>query len=287
MTETVHPYRGVAVAIATLHGKADALAPVLGAVGIRLVEALGVDTDALGTFTGEVPRTQPPLETAIAKARLGMRRTGLPVGLATEGSFGPDPVFGLLPLHRELIVLVDDARGIVVSESIATHDTTYDSRAYGVGEAPGEDDVARWRLPSHAVIVRADPLATGVPVHKGLRDRAAVLDALQATLAASPSGRARIETDMRAHLNPTRMAHIAALGERLAQRLGCRCPTCRAPGFGWVDRRPGLACAGCGLPTALTRADVHGCPACGTLEERPRADGLDAADPAHCDHCNP
>jgi hypothetical protein len=277
----------VAIAIATLHGKAGALAPAFDAAGIRLVEANGVDTDLLGTFTGEVPRTLSPLDAAIAKARLGMRATGLPVGVATEGSFGPDPVLGFLPLHREHIALVDDLRGIVVSEVIATHATNFDGRTFGAGEQPDADDFARWQLPSHAVIVRADPLADTVPLHKGLRDPEAVLRALDAARAASPSGRARIETDMRAHLNPTRMARIAELGERLVQRLASRCPACNGPGFGLADRRPGLACAGCGLPTALTRVELHGCPACGMLEERPRSDGLTAADPTHCDRCNP
>ena len=287
MTAAPHPYRGVAVAIATLHGKAGALAPAFDAAGIRLVEAKGVDTDALGTFTGEVPRTLSPLDAAIAKARLGMRATGLPVGIATEGSFGPDPVLGFLPLHREHIVLVDDLRGIVVSEVIATHATNFGGKTFTAGESPTADDLARWQLPSHAVTVRADPPDDGVAIHKGLREPEALLRALAATCAASPSGRARVETDMRAHFNPTRMAHIADLGERLVQRLASRCPACNGPGFGLADRRPGLACAGCGLPTALARVELHGCPACGMLEERTRSDGLTAAVPAHCDRCNP
>ena len=287
MTHAAHPYDGVAIAIATLHGKAGALAPAFADMGARLHHATGVDTDALGTFTSEVPRAQSPIDTAIAKARLGMQATGLPVGIATEGSFGPDPVLGFLPLHRELIVLVDDRHGSVVVESLATHDTNFDGRGFGPGEAPGPDDLARWRFPSHALIVRAEPLAPEVPIHKGIQDADALHRALQATLRASPSGHARIETDMRAHLNPTRMAHIAALGDRLLQRLACRCTSCGTPGSGLVDRRLGLPCAGCGLPTSLARVEVHGCPACGMLAERPRSDGLVAADPGHCDHCNP
>lgn len=287
MTGTAHPYAGVAIAIATLHGKAGTLAPAFAVVGTRLQLAAGVDTDALGTFSGEVPRTRSPLDTAIAKARLGMRATGLPVGIATEGSFGPDPVLGIVPLHREVIVLVDDRHGSIVVETLATHDSNFGGRTLSAGEMPGADDLARWRFPSHALIVRPEPPAGGLALHKGVQDAGALQDAIEATRRASPSGQVRVETDMRAHLNPTRMAHIAALGERLVRRLACRCAACGAPGFGLVDRRPGLACAGCGLPTALARAEVHGCPACGMLVERPRADGLAAADPGQCDHCNP
>lgn len=292
MTRAAHPYDGAAIAVATLHGKAGALAPAFAAVGARLQLATGVDTDALGTFSGEVPRTGSPLETAIAKARLGMRATGLPIGIATEGSFGPDPVLGFLPLHRELIVLVDDRHGSVVVETLATHDTNFDGLTLGAEALPGVDDLTRWRFPSHALIVRPEPLAgagtlDAGALHKGVQDVDALHRAVEATRRAAPSRQVRVETDMRAHLNPTRMAHIAALGERLVQRLACLCTSCGAPGFGLVDRRPGLACAGCGLPTALARAEVHGCPACGILVERPRADGLAAADPGHCDHCNP
>ena len=287
MTHAAHPYDGVAIAIATLHGKAGALAQAFAAVGARLQLATGVDTDALGTFSGEVPRTRSALDTAIEKARLGMRATGLPVGIATEGSFGPDPVLGIVPLHREVIVLVDDRHGSVVVETLATHDSNFGGRTLDAGELPGADDLARWRFPSHALIVRPEPLAGGGALHKALQDVDALHRAIKVARRDSPSGQVRVETDMRAHLNPTRMAHIAALGERLVQRLACRCASCGAPGFGLVDRRPGLACAGCGLPTALARAEVHGCPACGILVERPRADGLAAADPGHCDVCNP
>lgn len=287
MTHAAHPYHGVAIAVATLHGKAGALAPAFATVGARLQLAAGVDTDALGTFSGEVPRTQSPLDTAIAKARLGMRATGLAVGIATEGSFGPDPVLGFVPLHRELIVLVDDRLGSVVVETAATHDTNFDGRTLAAGETPTAHDLARWRFPSHALIVRPEPLVGAVAIHKGLQDADALQRAIDAARRASPSGHVRVETDMRAHLNPTRLGHLTALGERLVERLACLCASCGAPGFGLVDRRPGLACAGCGLPTGLARAEVHGCPACGMLAERPRADGLVAADPAHCDHCNP
>ena len=55
----------------------------------RVVVAAEVDTDRLGTFTGEVERPGPPRETALMKARLGQRATGLPRALASEGVFGP------------------------------------------------------------------------------------------------------------------------------------------------------------------------------------------------------
>jgi hypothetical protein len=124
-------------------------------------------------------------------------------------------------------------------------------------------------------------------IHKALRDRASLQAAIADCVAASPLRRARVETDMRAHLNPTRMRQIALLGERLVERLQCRCPQCLAPGFGRIDVVAGLPCNWCGTPTAAILAEIHGCAACGERIEMPRADGLREVDPAQCDLCNP
>ena len=37
------------------------------------------------------------IEAARKKARLGMELAGLPLGLASEGAFGPDPMTGMFP----------------------------------------------------------------------------------------------------------------------------------------------------------------------------------------------
>jgi len=283
----LHPYTGSRVALATLHDKARALAPAFAALGARLVVADDVDTDALGTFSGEVPRTGTALETAIAKARLGMGATGLPLGLATEGSFGPDPAIGFVPLHRELAVLVDDVHGQVVCESMHTHDTNHGGLVYPPGHRPQAADLARWGFPAHALLVRSEPFGPGARVRKGLRDRAALDGAIDECSAASAEGWVRVETDMRAHCNPTRMRHIEALGLRLVERLQVRCPACAAPGFGRIEVRAGLPCADCATPTRGVLADVLGCGACDARRERPRSDGRRLADPATCDRCNP
>jgi len=287
VSDGTHPYAGAAVALTTLHGKADALAPAFAAIGARLVAVEGVDTDVLGTFSGEIPRRSSPLDTATEKARMGMRASGLPVGLATEGSFGPDPVLGLLPLHREIAVLVDDARGLTVFETLATHETNLGGRSIASADALTDAELARWGFPAHALIVRAEQAPPDAPVRKGICDHGALERAIEECLAASPVGSVRVETDMRAHFNPSRMRHIARLGERLAGRLGCRCPACGAPGFGPIGSEPGLPCVDCGTPTAMIRRELLGCVRCAASATRPRSDGLESADPSHCDRCNP
>lgn len=279
------PYPDPRVALATLHGKALALGPALGAVGLR-IEPVAVDTDALGTFAGEIERSGTAREVVIEKARRGMAASGLRLGIATEASFGPDPVLGFLPLHHELLAFVDEHHGQVIVLESSSHDTNWQSKAVRSLEQ-AEPLLLAAGFPEHAVLVKPNAFSPGLPVTKGLRERAAVAAAIEAAAAVSSDGLARVETDMRAHCNPTRMRRIAALGQQLARRLATPCPACAAPGFGCHSTRPGLPCSGCGAATELVRTEQHVCAACGHAEERPRADGRTTADPGACPFCNP
>jgi len=281
-------YRGRRAALATMHGKEEAIAPALDArVGLAVIVPDGIDTDALGTFTRDVERPGSIEATAVAKARLGMRAAGLPIGVASEGSYGPHPAMPWAPAGLELLAVVDDERGLVVTEQLVDHAPVYASV-----EATPETDLdpflRRVRFPSHGLVVSALGLPPrAATVRKGIRRRTDLDRALVELAAAAPEGAVRVETDQRAHQNPTRMATIARLAERLAERLATPCPRCAAPGFGRVRVEGALPCAACGGPSILVRAHVHGCPGCGHEEARPRPDGLREADPARCPRCNP
>lgn len=132
--------------------------------------------------------------------------------------------------------------------------------------------------------------AATAQVHKGVATPADLRRTFEACRAASPSGVVRLETDLRAHLNPTRQRLIAAAAEDLAQRLRAVCPACAAPGYGREDVERGLPCRDCGAPTRQPIAEIFRCTACDHREHRPvaAASGVGlAADPAGCDSCNP
>ena len=74
----------------------------------------GFDTDLLGTFTRETARGGSQLDAARRKARKGMELSGLDAGLASEGSFGPDPFAEMVPWNVALIAWLDDRMGIEV-----------------------------------------------------------------------------------------------------------------------------------------------------------------------------
>lgn len=280
-------YAGRTLVMTTKHGKGRFISlPLRLGLGAHLTVAEGIDTDLLGTFTGEVPRVGTAAEVAIRKARLGMAATGTPLGLASEGSFVTDPIVPFLAMHHEILAFVDDDRGIDVHEQMATNDTNSD-HAVVSNVAELDRFLQRIGFPAHAVIVRPHSGPVELGIRKGLQTRAELEDAIQIAVRCSDDGLAQVETDMRAHLNPTRARVIRKLGFQLALRLRRRCPECDAPGWGRVDVEVGLPCSWCGAPTDLVRYEVYGCAGCDHRERYPRPDGLATADPGQCPHCNP
>lgn len=282
------PYRGRHATLATLHGKQSAIAPPLwDRLGLAIAVPAGLDTDALGTFTGEIPRPGTIRQTAIQKARLGMDLAASPLGLASEGSYGPHPQLPFIAAGVELLVLVDDERGITISEHLIDETPCYD-QAVGRDAGALADFLRRIDFPRHALIIRPNQsTADGQPIAKGVRSHERLETAVMESVAASEDGMAFVQTDMRAHMNPTRMATLQRLAERLADRLGCCCPACRTPGYGVTTVEKGLPCIDCGGPSTLVRYQIFGCALCDYTEKRPRSDGLEYSEPAQCLYCNP
>ncbi|WP_280447989.1 DUF6671 family protein [Nocardia cyriacigeorgica] len=281
-----HPYRDRDVALATKHGKEQVLAAALAErPGLTVQVATGVDTDELGTFTGEIERPAPPRETALRKARLAMQALGLPRGLASEGAFGPHPNAGFIPAGLEILAFVDDDLGLELTVHHLDCDTNFDHTVVDHLDEQAAQFLRTAQFGSHAVIVRPNSAPRGdAPLYKGIRTNTELADAVAHSARGSSDGRARIETDMRAHLNPTRMRSIARLATELAERLDRLCARCDAPGFGHIATEPGLPCKFCFTATPQPAADIHGCARC---EHRTRIERHELADPAGCPSCNP
>ncbi len=277
-------YRDRQVALLTQHGKEQVIAAVLDpALGCRVERVTGYDTDILGTFSRDIPRAGTQIEAARKKARIGMELAGLPLGTASEGAFGPDPFTGMFPWNVEFVIWIDDERdlevvGVAQGKTNLAHTLT----------ANWEEAEAFARLagfPEHQLVLR--PEGENDPrIRKGITDWAELQTAFAWALELSENRRVFIETDMRAHANPTRMDNIRLAAEELAQKLCSTCPACRAPGFWIVERLAGLPCEACGEPTRETRADIHGCLKCAHRVTHERTDRK-FADPGRCDYCNP
>lgn len=283
-----HPYAGLPVALATKHDKQSAIAPALARTpGLRVIVPDDLDTDRLGTFTGEIERPAPPRETALLKAQMGIEATGLPRALASEGAFGPHPQAFLIPAGLELLAFIDVELDVEVVEARLSRETNFAHLTAAALDAHTVAFLRRVGFPDHALVARPNAGESDGTLAKGIARRDQLAVAIKRCVRASADGLARLETDMRAHHNPTRMRQIALLTRRLAARLTTTCPACGAPGYGTVETERGLPCATCTTPTEWIAVEIDGCTRCQHHTRRSRSDRLTAADPAHCPRCNP
>ncbi len=278
-----HPYHAHRAVLSTKHDKLPLVEPSLALHVGLIVDTIPVDTDQLGTFTGDIARSESAWDTAIAKARLGMRAARCSIGLASEGSIGPHPNAPFINVAVELVVLVDDELGIIVGET----ETSLDITAVSADISPDDDIddlLRRGQFPAHAMTVRPAAGATQ-PIYKGIRTRHELTLAVGECAAVSSNKRARVETDLRAHQCPTRRPIIARAAERLALRLASCCPQCDTPGWGTIRLEFGLPCEHCGRRVPVPRADIFGCARCPAILTVDREQTM--ADPARCEWCNP
>lgn len=279
-----HPYAGRRIGLATMHGKERALAApfrrVLGA-GI-VVPAL--DTDTLGTFSGEVPRPDALVETALLKAEMLFEAMpDLDCALASEGSYGPIDRVPLAPGGVELLAFVDRRRGIRHVETLPTHRTSWRLQRFAAGDPARLVALREMGFPAFGVfVVCSSDMSRPI---KGLETADAVIEAMDREARRSADGLAVLYSDMRAHRNPLRMKVLRAAGWKLATRLATLCPKCHAPGWGWIDSRRGLPCEACAAPTHWIDFEIDGCTVCGHATGRPRKDGRRTASRLSCRAC--
>lgn len=277
-------YLGAVATLATMHDKSPLIGPAMSAAVGMTVQTSHVDTDQLGTFTGDIARPGNAWDTALAKARLGMTATGSKLGIASEGTFAPSPSLPFVIAATELVLFVDDERGIVVGEAVT--DCTVATVVADVRPGDVIDELlVRARFGEHGLIV-SPTIPSQNFIYKGIHDRHVLDRAIRECAAPSPDGHAHFETDLRAHHCPTRRPVIAAAAQRLAARLTVCCPTCATPGWGIVRVERGLPCRHCRRTVLVPSADVHGCPACPCERTEPRT-GTEFADPVRCEWCNP
>jgi hypothetical protein len=241
-----HPYRNAWAAIATMHGKEAAIAPPLTRYfQMTVTNAPDIDTDACGTFTGEVAGVGTMVDAARQKAKWAIIRTGAPLGIGSAGTFGPAPLSPFLVSGVEVLLL---------HEATSGHETVVQRRT--------RTNVAHVVISDLAVAVRNVAQRSG-------------------------NGTVMVRTDMRAHLNPTRMLAIESSARWLALKMARRCRQCSKPGFGVVDVERGLPCRDCERSAHLIRAEIQGCSACDHRERRREWGPGDRADPAWRSSSNP
>jgi hypothetical protein len=275
-------FRSRQALMASMHGKEKALVPVFKKNwNIDVVPESSVDTDQLGTFTGETERWLTPKEAAIKKCHLALDAAGHDLAIATEGSFGPHPQMPFLPFHEEWIALVDRRNNLEICLVERSMKTNYGGAWI---ESPKElhDFLARIGFPFHGLILgnafpERDKVVKGITNWSEARHAYMILSRDRKKVYA--------ESDMRAMFNPSRMLVIAKLGRRLTEAMHRPCPVCHKPGFAHQFDKAGLPCSQCGYPTQTTAHHIYTCQHCAFEEAIPTANEF--GDPSYCLICNP
>ena len=273
--------------IATMHKKEQAIAPLVEQeLLLKTVIPDNFNTDLFGTFTRDVKRLGTQIEAARAKAEKAMKITGTSLGIASEGSFGPHPAIPFLPHNREIILFLDKENNLEIIGEEFTTDTNYSHQVVSNLEE-AEKFAKKAGFPEHGLVVIIGEPATGQgEIIKGIITPEHLSDAVNYALKKS-AGAVHLETDMRAMYNPTRMKAIERATRNLIEKIKTVCPQCYCPGFEIIERKKGLPCSLCNLPTHLTKSVVYQCKKCGFSEEKLFPDGIKTADPGMCQYCNP
>lgn len=271
-----------------MHQKQQVMAPILEqALGIRLQVPSNLNTDQFGTFTRDIQRPGDQLMAARLKAAAALDLTGATLGFASEGSFGPHPFLPALAYNREVVILVDRTHNLEVVGEVVSTETNYRHQTVSSLHQAWEF-AAKVGFPEHGLIVMttANP-ETPAGIIKGIQTATDLEAAVESLLQRSTTGTVHLETDMRAHFNPTRMQAIAQATQDLIDKLNHCCPQCGWPNFSVVERRQGLPCGWCHLPTELVRSLIYGCQKCQFRQETLFPGGQEVADPQQCPYCNP
>ena len=237
------------VLIATMHNKESVIAPILEKnLGAICFTSSSIDTDLLGTFSGEVPRNFDALTTLRKKCDLGHNLTKSNLVVASEGSFGQHPTIFFATANEELLMLKDYENDIEIVAREISIETNFNSKLIHTEEELFEF-AAQVNFPSHALLLKSNE-KNFEKIFKGINTKEVLLEKYYALKNEFNSVYA--ETDMRAMFNPTRMNVIENATYKLIEKVKSLCPKCSLPGFDVVSIKSGLPCKNCLFPTRST-----------------------------------
>lgn len=261
------PYHDACILMTTKHAKSIAVAPAFQEILGATVAEYTLDTDQLGTFTREVEPTGTVLETARRKCEWGMNQIDADYGLANEACFEPNPGYPFIPFSLEVLYFIDRRRNFHLYMRRFHTLTSYQHATVDSVEALLQF-AAGTQFPSHALVLRPNVWKPGEPIYPGIDNAKNLAYYYQLARKQSPDGLVWVATDMRAHVNPTRMAEIGLLARKLAHRLSTPCPMCHAPGWGPVGKDQRLSRNYYGQPSQQTESETYGCVLCDHTQTR-------------------
>lgn len=119
-------FTGRKIVIATMHGKEAIIGPVLKSeLGVDFIVPINFNTDAYGTFSGEIERVVDPAEAGRIKCMAACELTGCDLAIASEGSFGPHPSMFFAPADDEILVLLDLKNNLEIKARVISTNTNF------------------------------------------------------------------------------------------------------------------------------------------------------------------
>jgi hypothetical protein len=279
-------YKNKNFIVATMHKKEQALQKPFKEILGANVESFFIDTDSLGTFSLEIERKLSHLETAKEKCLRALKVSNNKFCISSEGSFGQDPRLPFLSMNFETLYVIDLENSVEFHVSNKTNHTNYCHESFSDLNS-SKEFLDKALFPSHALIVKPQSISDTKLLFKSIQDRESLINAFDTCKKADPKGLVLIQTDMRAHLNPTRMKFIENLAQNLADRLNAFCPECNSPGFGLKKYLKGKPCEYCGFETEEIEWELTGCIKCSFEEKKSYNPIKPFASAAFCLYCNP
>ena len=266
------------------HQKQQYIEPVLASrLGFICKTVSEVDTDLLGTFSGEVARTLSPVACAREKCKRAREYVNDGYLLASEGSFGPHPTLGWVTAGEEWLLLYDIEEDAELIVRDITLDTCFLGKAIA-NEQQCLDFLQKVGFPNQRVIVKSSQEQPEIIFKNGSTPEE-IVKIMHNML--YEKGNCYIETDMRAMFNPTRQQHLNKLAGLLADKLNSICPDCGWYGFSVTSVERGLPCSWCGTPTNSVSNEIYTCNRCSCKQNKKFPQGIQQEDPQYCNQCNP
>jgi hypothetical protein len=277
-------FDGRTVLIATMHKKEAIIAPLLEKeLSVKCMTTSELNTDHFGTFSGEIARHYPPLQTVRMKALAALQLHNETLVVASEGSFGPHPSSPFIAANEEFVILLDTLNGFEIVGRHFTVETNFRQQDI---KSLKELEAFKKNIgyPAHGIILKIKDFNDKNSIHKDFTSINELNSHVSAALDKGFSISA--ETDMRAMYNPTRMLAIEQAVIDLVKNIKSPCPKCKAPGFVIREVNTGLPCTLCHLPTKSAKGFIYRCQKCDYSEVR-LTEGISFEDPTYCDFCNP
>jgi hypothetical protein len=277
-------FNGRKLIIATKHQKERVILPLVKAnMHVDVFVPSDYDTDKFGTFSGEIVRTTNALEAVRKKCLDAMNEYGYDLGIASEGSFGPHPSLFFAHADDELLILIDQKNNLEIIAREVSLETNFSGEKIQTYEQLIEF-AKRVQFPSHGLLLKNGENHFS-KIQKDISDWEQLKSIYDSFV--QHSKEIWVETDMRAHQNPTRMKIIEQATQKLIKKVASLCPNCQTPGYDVKEVVKGLPCNWCKSPTLSTLAFRHACQKCShtTLEKYPN--GKHYESPEFCSYCNP